>query len=165
MHASRRALQNAAICAARLRLGAGLGSAILLALLCVSAVRAQSSGGSSGGQGQSQGNPRPYYSPPQDLSDVSGDSMDPLMVARRIRALNIQRQKQMLADADKLLKLAQELNDEVAKANSGVLTPDELRKVADIEKLARDVRQKMTDEAGALPPILMPPAPMLYPIH
>ena len=39
-----------------------------------------------------------------------------------MRALNTERQKQMVSDTDKLLKLARELNDEVAKANTGTLT-------------------------------------------
>jgi hypothetical protein len=85
------------------------------------------------------------------------------MAQRRIRALNSDRQKQIVADTDKLLKLARELNDEVAKANSGTLTPDELHKIADIEKLARNVRQRMTDGAGA-PQTNFPP-PMLFPTY
>jgi hypothetical protein len=36
---------------------------------------------------------------------------DPTMMERRIRALNNERQKDMVSDTDKLLKLAQELND------------------------------------------------------
>ncbi len=74
------------------------------------------------------------------------------MAERRIRALNIQRQKQMVADTDKLLKLAKELNEEVAKANTGTLTQDELHKIADIEKLARNVRQRMTEVKRARSP-------------
>ena len=50
----------------------------------------------------------------------------------------------MVADAGKLLKLAQELNDEVAASNTGSLTPEQLRKIAEIEKLARSVKERMT---------------------
>ncbi len=166
MHESRRAFQNALCQPARLRLRTGLGGAILLVLVCAlvsgSAGRSQSSGGggsSSGNQGH------PTYSSRQELSSLSEDAPDPAMADRRIRALNIQRQKQIVADADKLLKLARELNEEVAKANTGTLTMDELHKIADIEKLARNVRQRMTDETGEVPTILPPPLPILYPNH
>ncbi len=164
MHESRRAFENAGLHFARLRLRTGLRGAILLVLACAlvsgSAGRAQSNGGggsSSGNQGH------PTYSSRQDLSVLSVDDPDPAMTERRIRALNIERQKQMVADADKLLKLARELNEEVAKANTGTLTGDELRKIADIEKLARNVRQRMTDETGQVPTMLPPPLPTLYP--
>ncbi len=60
-------------------------------------------------------------------------------------ALNVERQKQMVSDANKLLKLARELNDEVATANTGTFTPDQLHKIAEIEKLARSVRERMAD--------------------
>ncbi len=166
MHESRRAFQNAEWHIARLRLRTGIGGAILLALACVlvsgSAGRAQSNGGggsSGGGQGH------PSYSSNQTLNPLSEDDQDPMMAERRIRALNVQRQKQMVADADKLLKLAKELNEEVAKANTATLTEDELHKIADIEKLARSVRQRMTDETGQVPAILAPPLPILYPNH
>ena len=49
---------------------------------------------------------------------------------RRLSALNIERQKQMVADTNKLLKLAKELNDEVAVQMPATLTPEQLRKVA-----------------------------------
>lgn len=166
MHDSRRAFQNAELHPARLRLCAGLGSAVLLALLCgficASAGRAQSSGGSNGSQESSH-----PFTPHVDITTLSVDDPNPAMIERRILALNIERQKQMVADADKLLKLARELNEEVAKANTGTLTADELHKIAEIEKLARNVRQRMTDTAGLGPdmfPLPQPP-PTMYPTH
>ncbi len=84
--------------------------------------------------------------PPQDsnqassLNDQYGNSVE---VEKRLRMINVERQKSMVADTDKLLKLAQELNDEIAKINSGDLSPAQLRKVAEIEKLAHNVRDKM----------------------
>jgi hypothetical protein len=140
-----------------------LGLAVLLALLCGLTGRTQSSG-SNGGQGQGQGNMRPY-SPRSDLSSVAFDDADPVMVARRTLALNIQRQKQMVSDTDKLLKLAKELNAEVAAQNSGTLTTDEMHKIAEIEKLARNVRERMTDAAGQPPPALPASPPIMYPNH
>jgi len=138
----------------------GVVCALVCALICMLPGRSQSPGGSGGGQGQGQGSMHPY---PQheDVSPLSPDDADPAMFGRRMRALNAERQKQIVSDTDKLLKLARELNDEVIKANSGTLTPDELHKIADIEKLARNVRQRMTEGAGAPQTIMAPP--MVFP--
>jgi hypothetical protein len=105
------------------------------------------------------------YSPRQDVSALTSDDPDPTMLERRIRALNAERQKQIVADTDKLLKLARELNDEVAKANTGTLTGEELHKIADIEKLARSVRQRMTETVGEAPIMLAAPPQIMYPTH
>jgi PBP1b-binding outer membrane lipoprotein LpoB len=70
--------------------------------------------------------------------------VDPGMASRQMRALNVMRQKSMVSDTDKLLKLAQELNQEIETGNSTALTPVQLRKIGDIEKLARNVKQKMS---------------------
>jgi len=58
--------------------------------------------------------------------------------------LNAARQSSMVSDADKLLKLARELDEEIAASNSSTLTQAQLRKVAKIEKLARSVRVGMS---------------------
>jgi hypothetical protein len=48
----------------------------------------------------------------------------------------------MVSDADRLLRLAQELNDD---ASASALAPaDRMRKAAEIERLAKEVREKMT---------------------
>ncbi len=163
MHETRRVFRIAGIQPGRLRLGTGMGLAVLPALVCALVCglpgRSQSSAGSSGGQGQGQGG---MHSHMPD-SDLSVGDMDPAMAERRIRALNNERQKQIVADTDKLLKLARELNDEVAKANTGTLTMDELRKIADIEKLARNVRQKMTESVGEPQTTIPPPVPLIFP--
>jgi hypothetical protein len=98
----------------------------------------------------------------QDMS--SPDDYETVMAEKRLRALNAERQKQMIADAEKLLKLARELNDEVAASNSGTLTPEQLHKIAEIEKLARSVKERMV--AGVLQPEAAFPAPgFIYPAH
>ena len=66
------------------------------------------------------------------------------MLERRMRMLNNERHKSLVSDSDKLFKLATELNNQIARSNTGSLTPEQLRKVAEIEKLARNVRDKMT---------------------
>jgi hypothetical protein len=71
-------------------------------------------------------------------------NVDPGIAARQLRALNVERQKSMVSDTDRLLQLAKELNTEVENSNPDQLTQGELRKLADIEKLARNVKQKMS---------------------
>jgi hypothetical protein len=93
-----------------------------------------------------------------DLSAYTNDDPDPVMAERRALALNVQRQKQMVADSDKLLKLAMELNQEVAKANNGALNGDEMHKIAEIEKLAHNVKERMVNGIG------QPAGPMAQPM-
>lgn len=169
MHDTRRTFRNREVPLAGLRFRAGSRFAVLPALLCALGcmlpAHAQSSGGSNGGQGQGQGNMHPY-SERQDVSPLAAGDPDSMMDQRRLRALNNERQKRIVADTDKLLKLARELNEEVAKANTGTLTEDEIHKIADIEKLARNVRQRMTETVGEAPSILSPsPPPMMFPNH
>jgi hypothetical protein len=64
---------------------------------------------------------------------------------RRIRELNVERQKEMVADTDKLLKLTAELNADIAQTHSTSFTPDQLRLLARIEKLAKSVKDKMSN--------------------
>ena len=80
------------------------------------------------------------------------------MMERRIRALNNERQKEMVSDTNKLLKLAQELNDEIAAKNAGTLTFDQLHKIAQIEKLARGVKEKMAIGVGQPGPTVAAPS-------
>ena len=136
----------------------GLRLVILLALACGPAGRSQV--GSGAGMGQPS--VRQQFPGRQDMS--SPDDYETVMAEKRLRALNAERQKQMVADAEKLLKLARELNDEVAASNSGTLTPEQLHKIAEIEKLARSVKERMV--AGVLQPEAAFPAPgFIYPAH
>jgi hypothetical protein len=81
----------------------------------------------------------------------SDSGMDVRIEARRIAALNLIRQKSMVSDAQRILRLAQELNDD-ANASTSALTPAErLRKAAEIEHLAKGVKEKMTYAVGAPP--------------
>jgi hypothetical protein len=79
-----------------------------------------------------------------DGSDPGSAGFDSTIADRRMKLMNNERRKSLVSDSDKLFKLATELNDEIAHSNSGSLTPEQLRKVAEIEKLARNVRDKMT---------------------
>lgn len=139
-----------------LRLGprAGLLPAIALMLVCVSAIPAQSQ------RGDGQAYPRPDWGqvpPSQADSPYAGTNSNPAMEAKRLEALNAERQKSMIADTDKLVKLAAELDGEVKGKNPGELTPDQLRTVAKIEKLARSVREKMATSVRPVPAMVEPP--------
>jgi hypothetical protein len=76
---------------------------------------------------------------------------------KRLRLLNAERQKSIVSDSEKLLKLARELNDEVAGSDSLSLTDAQLRKVAEIGKLARSVKEKMSFSVGPNPELNKPP--------
>jgi hypothetical protein len=74
---------------------------------------------------------------------VNGDAGDPVYQQKQLRQLNDALHKSMVSDMDKLLKLVTELNAEISSTNPASLTPEQLRKVAAIEKLARNVRDEM----------------------
>lgn len=79
------------------------------------------------------------------VSDFSGDvEISVMNTERQLKALNADRQKKLVADTEKLLRLSSELNTELSTSNSGVLTPDQKHKVNEIEKLARSVKTKMS---------------------
>jgi hypothetical protein len=98
---------------------------------------------------------------PMPTDPASADNYDPTMMERRLNALNRERQKEMISDTNKLLKLAMELNDEIAANNTGTLTWDQLHKMAEIEKLARNVKEKMADGVGQMGPV--PETPIAMP--
>lgn len=64
--------------------------------------------------------------------------------ARRLRALNVARQQVIRSDVKKILKLTTDLNAEIAASKTDGLTESELRKLSEIEKRARDIKQKMS---------------------
>jgi len=93
----------------------------------------------------------------------SAHQIDPTEMERRLSALNNERQKQLVSDTNKLLKLARELNDAVAMNAYNTLNPDQLHKVAQIEKLARSVKEAMSEAVG--PPQPTTEVPMPLPPH
>jgi hypothetical protein len=56
---------------------------------------------------------------------------------------NIERQKQIKNDTDKLLRLATDLKEYVDKSTENTLSLDVIRKAEEIEKLAHSVKEKM----------------------
>jgi len=85
---------------------------------------------------------------------------DPIQYERLLRALNADRQKALVSDTNKLLRLANELNSEIARSNTDTLTPSQLHKMAEIEKLAHNVKDKMSTSVRgtqAFQPTFQPP--------
>jgi hypothetical protein len=76
----------------------------------------------------------------QDPDLPSSDSAEE---DRQLRAIMAERQKRVAKDASKILKLSNELNAEVARGNPDSLSPAQLRLVAEIEKLARDLKENL----------------------
>jgi len=80
----------------------------------------------------------------------SGDPLDPnnSMAMRMARERNVLRQKQIVADTNQLLLLAQQLNESVSKSNADQLAVDVVKTAAQIQKLAKSIKDKMREESG-----------------
>ncbi len=81
----------------------------------------------------------------QQLSLPGAHASNRNFQARRIKALNSERQKKLVSDTNKLLKLTAQLNAQVGQEQAGSFTPKQLRMLARIEKLAKSVRDKMSN--------------------
>jgi hypothetical protein len=90
----------------------------------------------------SQGSPQ--FKEPSSTPATEFDKPDQMQELQRLKALNAARQQSMVSDTNKLLKLVNELNEEIARGNADALSPAQLHKVAQIEKLARNVKEKMS---------------------
>jgi hypothetical protein len=65
-----------------------------------------------------------------------------------VDAYNARRRSLLASDSRKLLSLAVALKSELRENPGEELSPDELQKVKEIEKLARDVKTQMTLTPG-----------------
>jgi hypothetical protein len=127
---------------AKLRWWAGVCAALLLAgaAVALSGAAVQSI---SGGQLQ-QPMPTVPSSPPGFGEQPNpADPMQRQQQERMEKARNVDRQKQLERDTDKLLSLAKELKEEVNKSNKDTLSIDVVKKAAEIEKLAKSVKDRM----------------------
>lgn len=116
-------------------------------------------GALSGQSGQHPSLPQPIGQPVGGgLQDIpNGDLADD---ERLLRTLNADRQKSLVSDANKLLRLVNELNVEIARSNPDLLNSTQLRKVAEIEKLAHNVKDKMSTSVQRAPPFQQPSVKM-----
>jgi hypothetical protein len=86
----------------------------------------------------------------------SDSGLDTRMETKRIAQLNSARQKSMVSDAERLLQLARELNDDADSGGTRLSSAERLHKAAEIEKLAKDVKTKMVFAIGAPDPFSGP---------
>lgn len=87
--------------------------------------------------------------PPSSRSPVPGFPVDEAERVPGSNAMKLEhmredeRRKRLLADTAKLLQLSTELREQVNKSAKDELSLDVVRKAAEIEKLARDVKERM----------------------
>lgn len=67
------------------------------------------------------------------------------MEAARQKSIATDRRKHMVADAEKLVQLANEIKAEVDKTPKDELSVTVIKKTAEMEKLARDIRTRMAN--------------------
>ena len=67
--------------------------------------------------------------------------------ARLAAARNDERQKRLVSDSEKLLQLATQLHQDVAKTDQHILSVDVVRRAEEIEKLAKSVKDRMKGSA------------------
>ena len=113
----------------------------------------------------------PTYSSPNSgtvsreaMSDTTG-RVDPVEAARRQHARRAEIRQSVDSDIAKMIKLAQELDDEVSRTSPATLNVAQLKKVAEIEKLAHKVKAKMIEYDGGTPPPPPPIVPLSGPQH
>jgi hypothetical protein len=115
------------------------------------------SGGAQNSPVQNQGQfPRPPSQRP-DGAQEGAQNNDSIEEERRLRTLNAERQRTMVADTAKLLRLAKELNAEIESAQPAALNSSQLHKVGEIEKLAHGVKDKMSTSVRGIPVFSQPP--------
>jgi hypothetical protein len=89
----------------------------------------------------------PSGAPANSRQDYDIPSSDPSDEQRRLLALMEARRKRVVSDSNKLLKLTTELNAEVAQTHPDELSAAQLHKLAQIEKLAHDLKDKLSSTA------------------
>jgi hypothetical protein len=132
----------------------GLLSAFLFTLQC----------GAQNAPGSQRGGmlPQPIGQPVGDNGDISNGNPNQIQNERLLRTLNADRQKSLVSDANKLLRLANELNAEVGRTSPEEFTPSQLHKLAEIEKLAHSVKDKMSTSVRGTPAFQPPFQPIHY---
>jgi len=81
----------------------------------------------------------PLFGEPNDPRDP----MQRQRLEKMEKARQADRQQQLVKDTDKLLDLAKQLKEQVDKSNKDTLSIDVVKKAAEIEKLAKSVKERM----------------------
>ena len=99
----------------------------------------------TGKAGARQVQPPPNYNHSQ-VPGMGPDEPAPLSAANAQKLEHLrqdERRKRLMSDTEKLLQLSTELKSEVEKTSKDELSIDVVRKAAEIEKLAHDVKERM----------------------
>jgi hypothetical protein len=80
---------------------------------------------------------------PGDPMDPESNPLDPHRAERQAKLQNVDRQKRLIADTDKLLALATDLKQQVDKTTKDTMSVDVIKKADEIEKLAHSVKERM----------------------
>jgi hypothetical protein len=70
---------------------------------------------------------------------------DPALEQQRIQAIKTEQHAEIVSDTNKLLKLTAQLDAEVEQSHATSLTHKQLRTLAKIQKLAKTVKQNMSN--------------------
>jgi hypothetical protein len=81
---------------------------------------------------------RPAQSPLGPTTEVPSK-----IAEEQAKSRNSERQKKLEDDTAKLLSLATELKEQVDKTNKNIMSVDVIKKAEEIEKLAKDVKDRM----------------------
>ncbi|HVG26502.1 MAG TPA: hypothetical protein VM865_02765 [Acidobacteriaceae bacterium] len=125
----------------------GFQRAVMLAVavLTIGGAGASLFGGKAWAQGQRQQQPgvRPPVMAPMQPTPEVPDSVHARMESQRVRMQVDDRHKRLMEDAQRMVALSNELKDTVEKTGKNELSVDVLRKAAEIEKLAKEVQNRM----------------------
>lgn len=77
---------------------------------------------------------------------------------RLLIRLNRDRQRQIVEDTQKLVELSTKYHDELMRDNPDHLTPAQIRRLSEMEKLAKSIKDRMTTAIGD-EPVFFHPAP------
>lgn len=116
----------------------------LLLVACVAGTHAQSP---MQGRDPSFTSPNAGSMSHESMSDAA--DIDPVLAAKRQQAQRAEIRQSLAADSTKLVQLAQELNEQISRDHPETLTQAELKKYAEIGKLARRLKSQMKDYGTA----------------
>ncbi len=131
------------------RLSVGLAGVVALTMGLHGALARAGGTVMAAGATQSQRPTPPSPSPASNYNATPLDPSDPLhakMQERQIASAANDRHKRLVTDADKLLQLATELKQDVDSTTKNEMSVATIKKAAEIEKLAHDVKERMKGE-------------------
>jgi len=132
-----------------IRVGQAASTGLMLVLLGTAGAQQPTGGGSGSGNGAGRSQPnstQPQMPTSAMPSIVPSDPADERMIRleqEQAKMRNVDRQKKLVEDTEKLLALANQLKEEVGKSNKDTLSLDVVKKADEIEKLAHSVKEKM----------------------